>query len=181
MSLPGDLWWNQLLLLAWLEEENDGENGQFYCQLDEEGYCCCFGTLLVKLYAACHDPALITVTGLDYDCFAKLMGLFRPYFYGFTPWTLDRQIKPRSENLRGRKQIVDIATWHALLWPWCTCIQGVQFMLQAFFGLIAMPLVMWKQFGKQIIIKILQNLADIHIKMPTTNWLFQHASIIECA
>jgi hypothetical protein len=32
-----------------------------------------------------------------------------------------------------------------------------------------------------IIIKILQNLDDICIKMPTTNWLFEYASIIEHA
>jgi hypothetical protein len=31
------------------------------------------------------------------------------------------------------------------------------------------------------IIKILQNLDDISIKMPTTNWLFKYACIIKCA
>jgi hypothetical protein len=30
----------------------------------------------MKLYAAHHDPALITVTELDYDSFKKLLALF---------------------------------------------------------------------------------------------------------
>jgi hypothetical protein len=43
----------------------------------------------MKLYAACHHPAIITVTGLDYDCFAKLLVLFGSYFHYFTHghWT----------------------------------------------------------------------------------------------
>jgi hypothetical protein len=45
MRLPGNLWFDQMLLLALLDED---DNEQFSR----------------KLYAACHDPALITVTGL---------------------------------------------------------------------------------------------------------------------
>jgi hypothetical protein len=41
----------------------------------------------------------------------------------------------------------------------------------------ATPLVMWMQYGKRIIIKILQNLDDIQIKMQ----LFEYAHIIEHA
>jgi hypothetical protein len=93
MRLPGDLWFNQMLLLAWLaEEEDDDKNDQFYNQLNGEGRCCrdhCLAqpTLLLpsmettpwmKLYAARQDPALITVTGLDYDSFDKLLALFGP-------------------------------------------------------------------------------------------------------
>jgi hypothetical protein len=38
MRLPGDLWFNQMLLLAWLaEEEDDDENERFYNQLNGEG------------------------------------------------------------------------------------------------------------------------------------------------
>jgi hypothetical protein len=54
-------------------------------------------------------------------------------------------------------------------------------MLQAFYGLTAMPLVMWMQYRKQIIIKILQNLDDVCIKMPTTNCLFKYSNIIKRA
>jgi hypothetical protein len=54
-------------------------------------------------------------------------------------------------------------------------------MLQTFFGMTVTPLVMWMRYGKRIIIKILQNLDDVHIKMPTTNQLFEYASIIERA
>jgi hypothetical protein len=38
----------------------------------------------MKLYAACYDHALITITGLDYDSFAKLLALFGPYYNDFT-------------------------------------------------------------------------------------------------
>jgi hypothetical protein len=38
MWLPGDLWCNQMLLLAWLaEEEDDDKNEWFYNQLNQEG------------------------------------------------------------------------------------------------------------------------------------------------
>jgi hypothetical protein len=38
MSIHGDLWFNQMLLLAWLaEEEDDDENDRFYNQLNGEG------------------------------------------------------------------------------------------------------------------------------------------------
>jgi hypothetical protein len=41
MWLPGDLWFNQMLLLAWLaEEEDDEENEQFYNHLNGEGRHC---------------------------------------------------------------------------------------------------------------------------------------------
>jgi hypothetical protein len=42
-----------------------------------------------KLYASGHDPALIAVTGLDYECFGELLRLFQPYFNDFTPWTIN--------------------------------------------------------------------------------------------
>jgi hypothetical protein len=54
-------------------------------------------------YAASHDPAHITITGLDYNCFANLLGLFQLYFYGFNPWTLDGK-------LRGQEIVNDAAT-----------------------------------------------------------------------
>jgi hypothetical protein len=79
----------------------------------------------------------------------------------------------------GQKQIVDAAICLTLALT-NMHTRGSLFMLQAFFGLTAMPLVMWMQYG-QTIVKILQNLDDIHIKMPTTNLLFQYASIIEHA
>jgi hypothetical protein len=88
-----------MLLLAWLaEEDEDDDNEQFYNQLNGEGCprrdCCLLRpTLLLpsmqttpwmKLYATCHDHALITTTGLDYDSFAKLLALFGPYYNDFT-------------------------------------------------------------------------------------------------
>jgi hypothetical protein len=40
MRLPGDLWFNQMLLLAWLEEEDEDDNNEpFYNQLNGEGHC----------------------------------------------------------------------------------------------------------------------------------------------
>jgi hypothetical protein len=38
MRRPGDIWLNQMLLLAWLaEEDEDDDNEQFYNQLNGEG------------------------------------------------------------------------------------------------------------------------------------------------
>jgi hypothetical protein len=76
------------------------------------------------------------------------------------------------------------------LWDDASCLalaltythtRGSLFMLQAFFGLTAMPLVTWMQYRKRIIIKILQNLDNICIKMPTTNHLFKYSTIIKRA
>jgi hypothetical protein len=176
MRLPGDLWFNQMLLLAWLaEEEDDDENEQFYNQLNGEGHRrrdrrLAQPTLLLpsmettpgkRLYAAHQDPALITVTGLDYDSFEKLLALFGPYYNDFTPWTLDGWIHPKSDpGFCGQKHIMDEATCLALALTY-TRTRGSLFMLQAFFGLTAMPLVTWMRYGKRIIIKILQNLDDV--------------------
>jgi hypothetical protein len=100
MRLPGTFQRNQQLLLLVLheEEEDDNKPDRFKMLLDEEGCCrdCCLPrmTLLLptkettpwqKLYASGHDPALITVTGLDYECFGELLQLFQPYFNDFTP------------------------------------------------------------------------------------------------
>jgi hypothetical protein len=39
MWLPGDLWFNQMLLLACLEEEDEDDNNErFYNQLNGEGH-----------------------------------------------------------------------------------------------------------------------------------------------
>jgi hypothetical protein len=119
----------------------------------------------MKLYATRQDPALITITGLDYDSFDKLLALFGPYFNDFTPWTLDGQIHPESDPLFcGQKHVMDEATCLALALT-SMCTRGSLFMLQAFFGLTATPLVTWMQYRKQIIIKILQNLDDVEMKM----------------
>jgi hypothetical protein len=41
MRLPGNLWFNQMLLLAWLaEEEDEDDNERFYNQLNGEGHRC---------------------------------------------------------------------------------------------------------------------------------------------
>jgi hypothetical protein len=196
MRLPGDLWFNQMLLLAWLaEEEDDDENERFYNHLNEEGrrrrdrrlprptllLPSMETTPWMKLYAARHDPALITVTGLDYECFEKLLALFEPYYNDFTPWTLDGRIHPKNDpSFGGRKRIIDAATCLALALTY-TRTRGALFMLQTFFGMTATPLVMWMRYGKRIVIKILQNLDDIRIKMPTTNRLFEYSHIIQRA
>jgi hypothetical protein len=104
MRLPGDVWFNQMLLQAWLEEEDDDNNEWFCNQLNGEGHrrCDChlpWPTLLLpsmettpwmKLYAACHDHAFITITGLDYDCFAKLLAfwaIFSQFYSLDSGWT----------------------------------------------------------------------------------------------
>jgi hypothetical protein len=92
-----------------------------------------------------HDPVLITVTGLDYDCFTMLLALFGLYFHNFTPWTMDGQIQPKSDlGFGGRKRIIDEATCLALALTY-THTRGSMFMLQAFFGQTAMPLVTWSR------------------------------------
>jgi hypothetical protein len=75
---------------------------------------------------------------------------------------------------------MDEATCLALALTY-TDTRGSLFTLQAFFGLTATPLVTWMQYGKWIIIKILQNLDDVRVKMPTTNCLFEYATIIKRA
>jgi hypothetical protein len=131
----------------------------------------------MKLYAAHHDPALITVTGLDYDFFHEVIGTIQALFSLFYS---DRQVQPRSDYLGGQKQSVDAATCLALALTY-THTRGSLFMLQGFFSLTATPLVMWMQYERWINIKILQNLDDIHIEMPTNNQLFKYASMIERA
>jgi hypothetical protein len=84
LSHARTFWHNQQFLLLALHEEEDDNNTpeQFYMLLDEEGHCCCNRLLLQmtlllptkemtpwkKVYTSGHDPALITVTGLDYEC-----------------------------------------------------------------------------------------------------------------
>jgi hypothetical protein len=97
MRLPGTFWRNQQLLLLALhkeEEEDDDKPDRFKMLLDEEGHrrrdrhlprmMLLLPTKEMtpwqKLYASGHDPALITVTGLDYECFGELLHLFQPYF-----------------------------------------------------------------------------------------------------
>jgi hypothetical protein len=63
-----------------------------------------------KVYTSGHNPALITVTGLETECFGELLQLFHPFLNAFTPWTIDGCIKPRTGKTRGHKQIVDVAT-----------------------------------------------------------------------
>jgi hypothetical protein len=87
-------------------------------------------TAWMKLYAACHDPALITVTGLDYDFFAKLLALFGLYYNDFTPWTLDGWIHLKSDpDFCGQKHIMDDATCLALAQTYMHT-RGSLFMLQ---------------------------------------------------
>jgi hypothetical protein len=125
MRLPGTFWQNQQLLFLPLHEEDDDNNPEWlYTLLNEEGRCCCDCHLpqltlllptkemtpLKKVYTSGHNRALITVTGLDYECFGELLQLFQPYFNAFTPWAINGCIKPRMCDTRGHKQIVDAAT-----------------------------------------------------------------------
>jgi hypothetical protein len=102
MRLPGTFWHNQQLLFLALHEEEEEDNekpDRFKMLLDKEGRCrsdhCLLQMMLLlptkektpwqKLYASGHNPALKTVTGLDYECFGELLHLLQPYFNDFTP------------------------------------------------------------------------------------------------
>jgi hypothetical protein len=97
-------------LLALHEEEEDDDDKPYqFKMLDEEGRCCCDCHLLQmtlllptkettpwqKLYASGHNPAHITVTGLDYECFGELLRLFQPYLNDLMlPILLEPQAPP---------------------------------------------------------------------------------------
>jgi hypothetical protein len=127
------------------EEEDNDKPDRFKMLLDVEGHHCRDCRLLQmmlllptkettpwqKLYASGHDPALITGTGLDYECFGELLHLFQHYFNDFTPWAVNGYIKPRLTETRGRKQMVDAATCMSLALTY-TRTNGSLILLQCF-------------------------------------------------
>jgi hypothetical protein len=81
----------------------------------------------MKLYAACHDHALITVTGLDYDFLQSYRHYLVQIFMILLPghW-MDRSSQKVTLALVARSAL--LMNLLVLLWPWHTCVPGVHYL-----------------------------------------------------
>ena len=128
------------------------------------------------------DPALITVTGFDYNAFHKTLELFKPYFDGYTPWTSRSsdsgfKFKRVSTDKRGRKRIVTAAACLGMVLAWYR-FRGSEFILQGWFGFTGAHLNVWLRFGKRMLLKTLIHHPDCIVMMPSVEKIKYYQGLI---
>ena len=88
-----------------------------------------------KLYTSMNDSAMITLTGLDIECFHWMCFKCKPYFDNYSPWLDDDTGNMvLRDKTRGRPRIICVEDCVALNLAW-TRTQGSLMSLQLIFGL----------------------------------------------
>ena len=130
-------------------------------------------------YRSNSDRALITLTGLNFVAFNRLLNEFSTYFYAYTPYGKDGTIRLlRTTERRGRRRIVTNHACLGLVLMWCrtTCPYWV---LSTTFGLVGTSCSDWLRFGKRIFVHVLASRQDSIVKLPDTVKVQQYMTAIE--
>lgn len=132
-----------------------------------------------RLYRSGSNQAMITMTGLDYNTFNRLLGMFGPLFESHTPYSEDGCIEQKSEaqRHRGRPRKITPQIGLALVLVW-TRTKGALYSLQGFFGLTGSPASTWLVFGRKVLLAVLKSMDDVQIKMPDDTRLQEYAAMI---
>ena len=90
-----------------------------------------------RLYQSGSNQAMITITGLDYESFNRILQPFHSLWKRHSPYSGDGKIRPipPSQIGRGRPRKLMSVINLALVLVW-TRAKGSYIMLQAFFGLL---------------------------------------------
>ena len=130
-------------------------------------------------YRSRSDRALITLTGLNFAAFDKLLNEFSAYFNSYTPYGKGGTIRLlRPTERRGRRRIVTNHACLGLVLMWCrtTCPYWV---LSATFGIVGSTCSDWLRFGKRILVHVLASRQDSIVKLPDPTKLQQCMAAIE--
>ena len=121
-----------------------------------------------RLFNSSNDSALITLTGLDHECFEWLCLKVKPYFDSYSPWLNDEtgQMVVIEQSTQGRPRIVSVEDCVGLNLAW-TRTQGSMMSLQLIFGMTYTPLSTYIRYGRRILIAILKQEDEAKIKLPS--------------
>lgn len=123
-------------------------------------------TFAVVLGSGC-DQSLITLTGFDNRAFQFLLRLFAPFYYGFTPYSSDGNIRPLHSTVSlGRPRSMSAAHCLGLILTWHRT-RGAEFVLCLMFGITGSVCSVFLRFGRRILLKVLKENAMARITMPT--------------
>ena len=118
-----------------------------------------------KVYASKSDQNMITLTGLDYASFKKLLKEFAPLYNGTTPHTKDFSVvKKQSKCGKPRKLNAAACLGLALAW---TRTRGSTFPLQCLFGITAPTVSIYVRYSRRLLDIILSRDPDAAISFPS--------------
>jgi hypothetical protein len=138
----------------------------------------------MKLFIANIDTALITVTGFNYEAFDELFVMFEKIFETASPYnkrdqqdivTTDHRLLNPKET-RGRHRLIDAKSCLGLVLTWYR-FRGPYYILQGWFGLTSSCLIVWLNFGREIVHTILKN-DKSKVEMPSSEKIQQYKDII---
>ena len=127
---------------------------------------------------------MITVTRFDHQAFRNLLGLFREYFYSFTPWTghnegaTYKKVVRRANWSQGRPQKITAVSCMALCLAWYR-FRGACFALQGWFGFTGNHAGVWLKFGRRMLLKTVIKLREAQVIMPDNAKVREYMAIIE--
>ena len=126
-----------------------------------------------------NDQGLITLTGFDFQTFYWLLQRFRPLYEGNSPFIdPDAGIVPINFPSCGRKRIITAEDCLGLQLTW-TCTRGSNMVLQLIFGMSGTSVNMYLRFSRQILVQILLQEPDSHIKVPMEESIRQYQHVIQ--
>ena len=131
-----------------------------------------------KLYTSMNDSAMITLTGLDIECFHWMCFKCKPYFDNYSPWLDDDTGNMvLRDKTRGRPRIICVEDCVGLNLAW-TRTQGSLMSLQLIFGLTYTHLSTYVRYGRRILIKVLKDEEDSKVKIPSLSKIAQYQNAI---
>lgn len=138
-----------------------------------------------KIRYSGDDQSMITVTGFDCDAFNKLLNIFKPYYYNYTPWTGDKdgttymKLKvPYNERKSGRKRIIKAHAALGLVLTWYR-FRGAAYILQGWFGFTGSHANTWLRFSRRMLLKALKMEPSARVAFPDANAIEEYKKIVK--
>jgi hypothetical protein len=124
-----------------------------------------------KLFDSGQDNVLVTLCGFDHTSFTSLHAKFKVKFDKYTPYSCDGQIwklphQPQHEKRCGQPHLLLSIQSLGLGLAW-TRTQGSYAVLQVVFGLTPGQLLLWLQFSRRLVVKVLRHDALAKVTVPT--------------
>ena len=118
-----------------------------------------------KILASGNDQSLITITGLDFSVFGKLMESFEPMYSQYSVAPVDGKYVKRKDT-SGRRRLMKGEDCLGLVLVW-TRTRGSLTLLQVIFGMSRTGIENYLRFGKRILIKLLSRDINSKIGVPS--------------
>ncbi len=129
-----------------------------------------------QIYHSGQNESLIQLCGFHKAAFDGLLSLFAPTFNRYTPFGNNGEIRELNRSAR-RKRALNAASCLGLVLAWLRG-RGAARTMCFIFGLVPASCSVWIRFGKRCLIKVLRNVPEAKVSMPTAEQVREYSTTI---